>query len=76
VAVGQAPSDKQAVLYTKFKAHDAAVTALAVLKDEPGACLSRSWLTATARLHGYCKGKQKLWNHLMLMFEIAAHVVG
>lgn len=27
---------KQAVLYTKFKAHDAAVTALAVLKDEPG----------------------------------------
>lgn len=27
---------KQAVLCTKFKAHDAAVTALAVLRDEPG----------------------------------------
>lgn len=26
----------EAVLCTKFKAHDAAVTALAVLKDEPG----------------------------------------
>jgi len=27
---------KHAVLCTKFKAHDAAVTALAVLRDEPG----------------------------------------
>lgn len=26
----------EAVLCTKFKAHDAAITALAVLKDEPG----------------------------------------
>lgn len=37
ISAPEAPaSDKQAVLYTTFKAHDAAVTALAVLKDEPG----------------------------------------
>lgn len=54
--VEQAPSDKQAVLYTKFKAHDAAVTALAVLKDEPGGS-SRSvlylWYGKLAGQHGY-----------------------
>jgi hypothetical protein len=31
------PGRQEAVLCTKFKAHDAAVTALAVLRDEPGA---------------------------------------
>lgn len=30
------PGRQEAVLCTKFKAHDAAVTALAVLRDEPG----------------------------------------
>jgi hypothetical protein len=46
---------KQAVLYTKFKAHDAAVTALAVLKDEPGVLVRSSRSNESVpQLHTAC----------------------